>query len=1125
MAIPSTSLTEASLLYVGYFNRAGDPAGLSAWTSALNNNTQTFFGIAGLFATAPEAKALYPYLAAPLVTDPTSFVNSVYLNLFNRSSATDPAGQAFWVNYLNANNGNPTAVGTFIATVIQSAVAGGTDNATLQNKATVAADFSTQTSSHNVPFDATAAAQSSAELKLVTSDPATVTAAEAATLAFVNKPPTFTLTQGIDSPTQGFSDGLGHTATVAGTTFNAPPFVVPGSGLANNTLNDSDDLETTGAAVGAATLNFTTTGGGIIGANPAFATNVTMNGINLLNISNNSVPAAIGGTVTGGFRGSITGLLVENNNNSVAPVQLGAVGQGLKTLMTNINITGFGGGNGGVLNAVILAAAAGDLTKTLNVSIAGSPIGATTAGGADKFIVGNDLGGGTAATPDVTYGTLSLTAATNSFLQLQNGGAPISSPVSGVDGLQTIILKGAGNVALGQDAIGNHQKLTTIDSSASTGNVFITGASAGNVTNAEGTGAGGANPAWLFGSAVGLLNDSVAGATFNLTSVVLGSGLTVIDASSATVANMAALKTGPGAGVALNLNDEIIVNSTVADTTLLTTFANIKGFTTLGVGGQAAAGNANGAGGTMNMTNLPGFSTIIYKTAAQTGAAGTNPALTITNQTTDLTVNVENNSTDGNSIKATATGGPAFTLVMGNLPQNAVDNLGRAVPIALNLIGETKVTVNALGGTSAGTDNLGFVQLNSFPIQENVFLTGDHNLTIGTAASGAIALVNNAGALETGIGMLVTDTDSGVVTLIGAPHNAAAALSFLNPADNVTGIIPQYGYSINAAQIDAHLSGGLIMQAGDSNFLPGGTSPATSQGNNIIGSNTAGNVLGGGLGNDTFSGLLADVKNTIYTDNGADKITLAAAHTAQDHIGLYVGVNTGILPGGVEIGNVSSITDIADAPRTGTWGFGTAQTPTGHAAGGVYAGLANGTGTSADMTVVSNFNVGTNAGNGDVLDFAAGAWSIFGPTVHGLVNGTMAIASATLGPAISQQINQAGPVNVAGNTLLAATDLVVYSTPELNANGLASALSNVANPMFFAAPLTAGENAHMLVAYSVAGAATPTVNVADVDFVGAGVTNSSSGEVHVSDIVSITGTSLPAFLLNANNAVHIVPTA
>ena len=56
------------------------------------------------------------------------------------------------------------------------------------------------------------------------------------------------------------------------------------------------------------------------------------------------------------------------------------------------------------------------------------------------------------------------------------------------------------------------------------------------------------------------------------------------------------------------------------------------------------------------MANLPGINTLLYWTAAQAGAAaGTNAALTITNQTADLKVNVEDNSGAANSIKSTAT--------------------------------------------------------------------------------------------------------------------------------------------------------------------------------------------------------------------------------------------------------------------------------------------------------------------------------------------------------------------------------------------------------------------------------------------------------------------------------------
>ena len=105
----------------------------------------------------------------------------------------------------------------------------------------------------------------------------------------------------------------GFTATVAGTVFNALPFVTA-LGIGNNTLNTGDDLEATGAAAGATTLNFTTTSFAAA-ANPAFAQGITTNGVNTLNITNNSTNAA---SPVGGFAGTVKGLLVENNNNSVA---------------------------------------------------------------------------------------------------------------------------------------------------------------------------------------------------------------------------------------------------------------------------------------------------------------------------------------------------------------------------------------------------------------------------------------------------------------------------------------------------------------------------------------------------------------------------------------------------------------------------------------------------------------------------------------------------------------------------------------------------------------------------------------------------------------------------------------
>jgi len=319
MAIPSTTLNQVEILFVGYFGRAGDAAGVSFWTNALNNGTATFQSIAALFGSSPEAKAKFPYLASPLVTDPTTFVNQVYQNLFTHGP--DAAGGAFWVSYLNANNGNPTAVGTFIATIIQSATVGGADNTTLQNKASVAATFSTSLSNANVPFDAAAAAASSTELATVTADPATVTAANAATAAFVTNAllPHPDLTIGIDA-------GGAFSVTTTGVTFVADPKGNAPLGVTNS-LQAGDNLQD---SKGDGILKLTQVAQNL--ANPPLATDVTMNGLATANITNIS-----GGL--GGFSGNITGLTTANilggtNGN----VLLGVASLGLNTALANLSI-------------------------------------------------------------------------------------------------------------------------------------------------------------------------------------------------------------------------------------------------------------------------------------------------------------------------------------------------------------------------------------------------------------------------------------------------------------------------------------------------------------------------------------------------------------------------------------------------------------------------------------------------------------------------------------------------------------------------------------------------------------------------------------------------------------------
>ena len=414
----------------------------------------------------------------------------------------------------------------------------------------------------------------------VTSDPTTVTAQEAkitaAEAVTPNNPALITplpvslmLTTGINSPTQGFSTGHGATATTAGAIFQADP--AAGVLGLNNTLNTGDNLQDT---VGDGTLNFTAVlaTAGLL-ANPGYATGVTMNGISTLNTTNQANLLGIG-LLPSGFQGNITGLTTVNDGfngiGSVAGVQLGNTGQGLNTVLQTVNINQFSGNplTTGFLPvfAGYIAASKGSTTNSLAVNLNGN-IGTTKAAAIISIASDGPAGTAGAGNANLSYGTQTYNTGTNTatFLQLeaQTGGfLGAIIPAPSVDGTTTFAFKGGGTLAVGQDFAGDHQNVQDINAAATTGSVFITGATSGVATQAFATTA---NPGWLFGSAAGFLDDTGTGGAFELTSFKLGTGKNTLDVSSASVAQVAALTTTPGANT-LTTN-EIIVNDAVATTT------------------------------------------------------------------------------------------------------------------------------------------------------------------------------------------------------------------------------------------------------------------------------------------------------------------------------------------------------------------------------------------------------------------------------------------------------------------------------------------------------------------------------------------------------------------------------
>jgi hypothetical protein len=129
-------------IYVAYFGRPADPAGLAYWAeqyraagvpvdlielSAAYNNYASVRTFVDAFANSQESNELYP-------GDNGTFVEAIYKNLFNR--AADVAGKAYWVDLLNRG-----IITRAIAAVTLMASARSTDVTVIQNKLTVAKQF------------------------------------------------------------------------------------------------------------------------------------------------------------------------------------------------------------------------------------------------------------------------------------------------------------------------------------------------------------------------------------------------------------------------------------------------------------------------------------------------------------------------------------------------------------------------------------------------------------------------------------------------------------------------------------------------------------------------------------------------------------------------------------------------------------------------------------------------------------------------------------------------------------------------------------------------------------------------------------------------------------------------
>jgi len=212
----TTYYTDIQKLYVAYFNRPADPAGLAYWETVVEGAKGSTAAVSASFAASAEYKATYANMTNAQVVD------AVYQNLFGR--AAEAEGKAYWADLLDKK---AITVDNVVAAVSNAAL--GSDKTSYTNKVSAASAFTTalDTPAEQAGYTAASVALAKAYIAGVTTDASLAAAITPATLnatvsAVVIKGTPFNLSNALASynaANKAVADFLdGADGTVDGTT-------------------------------------------------------------------------------------------------------------------------------------------------------------------------------------------------------------------------------------------------------------------------------------------------------------------------------------------------------------------------------------------------------------------------------------------------------------------------------------------------------------------------------------------------------------------------------------------------------------------------------------------------------------------------------------------------------------------------------------------------------------------------------------------------------------------------------------------------------------------------------------------------------------------------------------------
>lgn len=140
------SLLAVQQVYIAYYGRPADPAGLEFWATRLDEAGGNFNQIIEAFANSPEATSLYGDNQTG-----TDLINAIYQNLLGRPAEAE--GLEFWLGTLNTGRFNQDNI---VLAILQSAREGDAD--LVNNKIALANEFTQGVLQGNVPYAGDAAA-------------------------------------------------------------------------------------------------------------------------------------------------------------------------------------------------------------------------------------------------------------------------------------------------------------------------------------------------------------------------------------------------------------------------------------------------------------------------------------------------------------------------------------------------------------------------------------------------------------------------------------------------------------------------------------------------------------------------------------------------------------------------------------------------------------------------------------------------------------------------------------------------------------------------------------------------------------------------------------------------------